>query len=355
MLFYFLHRIGYSVFVMSGDKKTTKEDSVRSSPEKEKSGAKGDPKAGGSRSKSSNSKEVVTKQSEELAAQMSKLPKIPKLVIKTVKDGEAAQAGQMDRMAKAMEAQGEQMKLLMGTMASFMETSMESNKRRAPPPEEMYQESEGHSSEATDCLHDDRENFFDEEGEEAEEDHLHLGEEVQVSQASVLDSLGSGHNSHAPSKHQVDLWSRVVKLDEARFGEAAWRKLKIGSIVTKWTSHPSAAPFSAPRADSNLVPLKFADQRALEKQMIALQTAVGSMGAITSKIIGLMEDKARVLEETAQQYKDGAVIIETPREEAADIMLSIQSSIMGTYVKDMVEVLRVSGAMFNNMTHEEVV
>ena len=138
-----------------------------------------------------------------------------------------------------------------------------------------------------------------------------------------------------------------MKLDPA-YGDA-WLKPKIGNIVKKWTSNPGAAAFAAPKADCNLVPLKFADQRALEKQLIGLQAAAGGVGAITTRVLWLMEEKAKVLTNTAKQYKDGEVPIANPREEAGEIMLAVKSSIMDVWSKDMAELAKLAGAMYNNM------
>ena len=60
-------------------------------------------------------------------------------------------------------------------------------------------------------------------------------------------------------------------------------------LLKKWTSHPSAAPFNAPKPDSGLVPLAFQDQKDLEKQLANLQLSAGAMGAVSSRFLCLIE------------------------------------------------------------------
>ena len=86
------------------------------------------------------------------------------------------------------------------------------------------------------------------------------------------------------------MWTRVLKLDPA-YGPEAWRTTTNKGILKKWTSHPSAAPFTAPKPDSGLVPLAFQDQKDLEKQLAALQLSAGGMGAVSTRFLGLIEGK----------------------------------------------------------------
>ena len=93
-----------------------------------------------------------------------------------------------------------------------------------------------------------------------------------------------------PSEFQLVMWARVLKLDP-EYGPDAWKTSTIKGILRKWTSHPSAAPFTAPKPDNGLVPLSFQDQKSLDKQLAALQLSAGGMGAVVTRILGLIEGK----------------------------------------------------------------
>lgn len=89
---------------------------------------------------------------------------------------------------------------------------------------------------------------------------------------------------------QLQMWSRVLKLDPA-YGPEAWRSTTNKGALKKWTSHPSAAPFTAPKADSGLVPLNFQDQKDLEKSLSSLQLSAGGMRAVATRFLGLIQGK----------------------------------------------------------------
>ena len=93
-----------------------------------------------------------------------------------------------------------------------------------------------------------------------------------------------------PSDIQLEMWARVLKRDPG-YGPQAWRTNTNKGAIKKWTSHPSAAPFTAPKPDSGLVPLVFQDQKDLEKQLSDLQLSAGGMGAVSTRFLGLIKGK----------------------------------------------------------------
>ena len=123
------------------------------------------------RSKAGNSsKEAdVPPPDNDLAAEMSERPAIPKLIVKTTSGPD----DRMDSIVGALKEQGETMKVLVGTLTSFMEASQVAaaapapcRKRRAPataetPVEEGPQE---------DDLFGDEDDEDDEEAEDAFEE-----------------------------------------------------------------------------------------------------------------------------------------------------------------------------------------
>ena len=91
-----------------------------------------------------------------------------------------------------------------------------------------------------------------------------------------------------PSELQLEMWSRVLKLDPS-YGDTAWKTTSVSGLLKKWTSHPAASDFTAPKPDSGLIPLHFQDQKDLEKQLVALQNAAGGVGAVATRALGLIE------------------------------------------------------------------
>ena len=158
------------------------------------------------RSKAGNSsKEAdVPPPDNDLAAEMSERPAIPKLIVKTTSGPD----DRMDSIVGALKEQGETMKVLVGTLTSFMEASQVAaaapapcRKRRAPataetPVEEGPQE-------------DDL--FGDEDDEEAED----AFEEENEEQPSLLETFGSSQNHYAPTEFQLSFWGKVCCLFNA--------------------------------------------------------------------------------------------------------------------------------------------
>ena len=98
-----------------------------------------------------------------------------------------------------------------------------------------------------------------------------------------------------PSDLQLQMWARVLKLDP-EYGREAWRSTtNVKGVLKKWTSHPTAIPFTAPKPDNGLLPLVFQDQKDLEKQLAALQLSAGGVGAVATRVLGLIEGESLFL------------------------------------------------------------
>ena len=59
-----------------------------------------------------------------------------------------------------------------------------------------------------------------------------------------------------PGEMQLEIWNQIIKFDP-EYGQDAWLKYSVGSLLDKWTGHPSAAPFNAQKPDSALSGLRF--------------------------------------------------------------------------------------------------
>ena len=55
------------------------------------------------------------------------------------------------------------------------------------------------------------------------------------------------------------------------------------------------------------------------------------------------------MENTAKQYRDGNVEIENPREEAADIFLTLKDTFMGPWTRDLAEQVKVAASTYNSL------
>ena len=143
----------------------------------------------------------------DLSTQMSTLPKIPKLVVKT---GPSAEGAKLDQMVDTMKEQGETMKMLVGTLTKFMESSVQAaastgqasiakpKKRRAPDTLEVPEEADDFDEEVYDEDDDSYDEAFSADVEETEEE------------PSLLETFGSGQASNVPSDFQLKLWGKVM-------------------------------------------------------------------------------------------------------------------------------------------------
>ena len=117
-----------------------------------------------------------------------------------------------------------------------------------------------------------------------------------------------------PEDMQIFLWNNIKKMG-AEYPDDAWRTVTCTAIAKRWTGSPSAAVFSAPKADSGLLDLHYKDLVDLDKQLTALQTAAGAAGAIVTSTLVKIEDQATDLVKTAEEYADPEISIANPREE----------------------------------------
>ena len=60
-----------------------------------------------------------------------------------------------------------------------------------------------------------------------------------------------------------------------------------------------------------------------------------------------LQDKGRILGETAKQYSDGSIPIENPREEAAEIMMELKRNLVVDWAKDLSDLVKLSASLYN--------
>ena len=104
---------------------------------------------------------------------------------------------------------------------------------------------------------------------------------------SLMDEFQVGKNMFVPSDFQKELWLKAVKLTP-EFGKTAWMNLKASILISKWTSHPLADAFTAPKLDPGLIGLHYEDLKASEKQMVFLQNCSGAMAAIVTRVLAVI-------------------------------------------------------------------
>ena len=133
------------------------------------------------------------------------------------------------------------------------------------------------------------------------------------------------------------------------FGEDAWAKLQTKRLLGKWTGHPEASPFTAPAPDGGLQ-LPYAEQVEQDKQLVSLQNTVGGMAAISTRMLGLMDEQAKVIQSSVARLRDSSVAIPNPREEAASLLSSVREALVLTWSKDVTDQTRLAAALFNKIT-----
>ena len=115
------------------------------------------------------------------------------------------------------------------------------------------------------------------------------GEEDAAEGGSLLEQFSLGKNMFIPDETQVELWACAAKLSP-EYGNA-WTNLKVSNLVTKWTGHPLNSTFKASGIDPGLLPLKYKDLQAQEKQTVFLQNCAGAIAAIGTRMLGLIQGK----------------------------------------------------------------
>ena len=59
--------------------------------------------------------------------------------------------------------------------------------------------------------------------------------------------------------------------------------------------------------------------------------------------------KCKDLADTAKEYRDGSVLIEDPREEAAQIFEALRDTLMSTWAPDLSDLTKITAAQYNSM------
>ena len=82
---------------------------------------------------------------------------------------------------------------------------------------------------------------------------------------------------------------------------------------------------------------------------MGLMGVSGGIGAIASKMLSLFEDSAKAMRESADQFRDSNIAIANPREEAAQIMSSMQETLIGPWARDLTDLARLAAAVHCNV------
>ena len=64
----------------------------------------------------------------------------------------------------------------------------------------------------------------------------------------------------------------------------------------------------------------------------------------------LYVDKSKDLVETAKQYRDGKIVIDNTRDEAAEIFTELRNTLMNSWTKDLADQVNITASIFNNLT-----
>ena len=144
------------------------------------------------------------------------------------------------------------------------------------------------------------------------------------------------------------VWQSARK-EGKEYGPDDWKSIKVGQLVKTYNSHVSAAPFCAQEADSEAPDLQYRDKRDMEKQLKALQNAVGAGAAATAQVLTKFQDESDILVATAKDYRDTAICIEDPRQEAALIMDILRAKMLNEWGKTLSDQVKISAWIFNQL------
>ena len=124
-------------------------------------------------------------------------------------------------------------------------------------------------------------------------------------------------------------------------------KSNTGPLLKKWIGHPEASAFTAAKADKGLPRLKWEDSKELEKQLCSIQNQAGGAGAISTRILGLFDERGQMLDAKIKLFRDEAQVINNPREEAAELLESLRSDLMVAWAKDVSDLVKLAGGLYN--------
>ena len=125
------------------------------------------------------------------------------------------------------------------------------------------------------------------EEQEEDDDYEDLSDEEEQG-SDLLDHFGSASPAFVPTEKQLEMWMRALKLDPD-YGKDAWTKVKAKGIIKKWVDHPSAGAFTAPEPEEGVPGLVFPDHKEFEKDFSRLQDAAGTIAAIATRIMCLIQ------------------------------------------------------------------
>ena len=83
--------------------------------------------------------------------------------------------------------------------------------------------------------------------------------------------------------------------------------------------------------------------------MKSSQHAAGAAGAAATHLLTKMQDECDNLLATAKDYRDPAVDIPNPREEAATIMEILKSKLMDSWAKIVADQTKIVAWLFNHL------
>ena len=109
-------------------------------------------------------------------------------------------------------------------------------------------------------------------------------------EVNLLDQFSSAKKAFVPSEFQLEVWGQALQHDVS-YGQNAWKTPNTSSILAKYTRDPSADAFTPPAPDRSLPRLVYHNQKEKEKFLLKVQASAGGMGAIATRLLGLLDGK----------------------------------------------------------------
>ena len=179
----------------------------------------------------------------------------------------------MEKMGSLVNAAPAQSSAPSQPSASALPAVQAPKRKRSPSPQE---EDEPLDEEEPADVEQDDDTDYDDVSDEEEQG------------SDLLDHFGSATLAFVPTDKQLQMWIRALKLDPD-YGKEAWTKVRAKGLIKKWVDHPSAGAFTAPEPEEGVPGLVFPDHKEFEKDFSRLQDAAGTIAAIATRIMCLIQ------------------------------------------------------------------
>ena len=107
--------------------------------------------------------------------------------------------------------------------------------------------------------------------------------------------------------------------------------------------------FSAHEADPEGPDLGYKEKKDLEKQLKASQNGSGAAAAAATHLLTKIQDESDKLLQTAKDYRDAAVVVADPRQEAAQIMDMVRTTMMDDWAKVLADQVKIIAWQYNQL------